>query len=333
MAVTQKDIAHKLGVSPSLVSRVLGGRAKEIGVLPSTIRRIENAARELGYVPNAAALQLKGAGGMVLGVAAADMADPFFGSLLAAIIRASHQRGYALTLAGFEHREAEPREVQLLLQQSLSGLIVAGSGPVDWLAPFIQRGIPIARIGGGRTPRGVHQVEPDTVTGYIALLHHLASLGHRRLAFIGASSHVHRERLAIARRLARTSGLDLPMERSFFCHEDVMQAGETGARALLKTNTHRAAAVICSSDAVAFGALRVFAEQGIRVPRDLSVAGFDDLPLSSLTSPPLTTLRQPVDAMVEQALDCIGAQQPGKSKTRMPVSLIARESTSRLQGT
>ena len=125
MRIRQKDIAKRLGLSTSLVSRALAGKAASIGVRPETVLQIEQTARALGYVPSAAARQLRGTSAGIAGVVAADLQDPFFGPAVAEIIRQSHQAGYALSLVGFDQRGAESPDLGLMLQQDLCGLIVA----------------------------------------------------------------------------------------------------------------------------------------------------------------------------------------------------------------
>lgn len=325
--ITQKTIADQVGVSTSVVSRALSGRAAEIGILPETVRRIEQAARRLGYVPSAAARQLKGAGMRVLGVVAADMEDPFFGPLLAEIIRTSHARSYALTLAGFDRRQPGEADLRLLLEQDLAGLIVAGSGSAPWLDPFLRRGLCAVRIGSGPARDGLHQIAPDVGGGYAELSAHLRKTGRRIAGFIGADIDIHRARLDLFRSAAERNGIETPARAAVFASADVLAAGVEGARALLNRKDPPPGAWVCSSDAVAFGAIRVLASRGFRVPEDIAVAGFDDLPLARLTSPPLTTLRQPIAGMVAAALDRIADPTQGGAPTLYPVPLIVREST------
>jgi DNA-binding LacI/PurR family transcriptional regulator len=165
MRVTQKQIARQLGLSPSLVSRALAGTAHLIGADPATVQRIESTARSLGYVPNAAARQLRGAGQPVLGLVVMDLEDPFFGPAVAEVIRQSHAAGYALSLAGFERRKAEAADIQLLLQQDLKALLVLGSGPLDWVNRFLERKVRVIRLGSGSARRPAWSRSPRTRTG------------------------------------------------------------------------------------------------------------------------------------------------------------------------
>ncbi|HKL20692.1 MAG TPA: LacI family DNA-binding transcriptional regulator, partial [Tichowtungia sp.] len=148
MAVSQKQIAEKLGVSIALVSRVLSGKASEIGIAPQTIERVLSTAQEMGYVPSAAALALKGKATRTLGVVVYDFNDPFFGALIEQLQMRAHEHGYSLMLAGFLNRIPDEKDLQPLHKHALDGLIVIGTDlHADWLRDFEH--LPVARIGHG----------------------------------------------------------------------------------------------------------------------------------------------------------------------------------------
>lgn len=325
--VTQKSIADKMGISPSLVSRALAGTADAIGILPETIEQIKKTASAMGYIPNAAARKLRGSGGPVLGVVSTDLEDPFFGPVLAEITRSSHIAGYALALAGFDHRAVETRELNLLLEQQLDGLIVLGGGPIPWVQPFVSRGMPVVRLGGGADEKGVHQISPDERQGFGLLIQHLKKHGHQHIGFLGAAVDSHVGRYAIFRAALKTAALPLDRKHTLTFSRDVMTAGLQGGEILLKqVGDKPPSAVICSSDTVAFGLLRVLASAGMRVPDHISVTGFDDLMLARLTTPPLTTLHQPIPEMVALALKLIAQGKSETATTRLPLTLIHRAS-------
>ncbi len=325
---TQKDIARELGISASLVSRALAGTAKDIGADPATVRLIQKRASALGYVPSATARQLRGLGQPIIGLTVADLQDPFFGPAVAEIIAQSHRSGFALTLTGFEQRRPKPEDVQLLLQHDLKALLILGSGPLDWITPFLQRHVPVLALGSGPARRGVIRLAHDEALGMKLLVDHLLQAGHRRLAFIGAQIDSHRERLHLLRQLLRQQGLKLDSGWSILAGTEVMEAGERGMNQLVETSQgHWPSAVICSSDAVAFGVLRAAALHGLRVPEHLSVTGYDDLPLARLTTPSLTSVRQPLPAMIRDAMRMIAEGAFHKPPALYRPTLMARGST------
>ena len=326
--ITQKDIARELGVSSSLVSRSLAGTAPAIGANPGTVRRIQEQARRVGYIPNAAARQLRGHGQPVVGLVAADLEDPYFGPAVAEVIRQSHRAGFALTLAGFERRQPGLSDVDLLLQHDLKALLILGGGPLDWVKPFVERGVAVIRIGRGLACPGVAEVTLDELTGMGLVVRHLTDLGHRKLAFIGAKLEVHEYRLSLVRQLLRRRGLSLMRGCAILSDPDVNEAGVRGVNLLAAARGEDwPTAIICSSDAVALGVLRGLANHGLRVPEHVSVTGFDDLALARLATPPLTSVRQPMAEMVGEALRMVRAGRDAKPSAPHVPSLMVRAST------
>ena len=327
MRVRQKDIAQRLGLSTSLVSRVLAGTARSIGVRDDTIEQVTRTARKLGYVPSAAARQLRGASAGIVGVVAADLQDPFFGPAVAEIIRQSHRAGYALSLVGFDQRDTGTPDLGLMLQQELSGLVIVGSGPLPWVAPFVARGVPVARIGSGPAPRGVRSFGLDEGRAAAAIVDHLAALGHRRAGIAGADLEVHRDRCALLARTFARAGFAAPA--TALGPAPVLEAGEPACRELLaRAGTKRPTAIVCSSDAVALGVLRHLSDAGLRVPQQVSVTGFDDQTIARLASPPLTTIRQPLPDLVREALRHI-ADPRSAAPAPLQGLLVPRASTAR----
>lgn len=326
--VTQKTIAGQLGLSASLVSRALSGKAAAIGCTPETVERIRDAANRLGYLPSAAARRLRGDGGPLLGVVAADIADPFFAQVLAGVIRRGHERGCALAVAGFERRRIHPRDLAVLLEQDLSGLLLIGGGNEYGETGVLRRGIPVVRIGAIAPRAAFAQIGPNEEAGFRRLLNHLAKLGHRHLGLVGADQAVHRERLERVRKLAPSYRMRIAPHQVVFGSDEVLKAGmEGGQRLVRQTGAKRPTAVVCSSDTVALGVIGALCAEGLRTPEDVSVTGFDDLLLSRLATPPFTTLHQPVDAFTEFALEALLGGHPLPRIKRFPVELMVRGST------
>lgn len=328
--VTQKAIARRLGVSPSLVSRALGGTARDIGADPRTVRRIQEEAAALGYVPSAAARQLRGVGRPVLGLVAADLEDPFFGPAVAEVVRQSHRAGYALALASFEHRQPALSDVEVLLQQHLRALLVLGGGPLDWAKPCVARGLHVVRIGSGARPAGpgITEIRVDEAQGFDLVVRHLAERGHREFAFVGARQTIHERRAVLVRQALRRRRLALPDELAIVAGRDVLEAGLLGVERLERACGGRwPTALVCSSDAVALGVLRGVARAGLRVPDHVSVTGFDDLALARLSTPPLTSVRQPLADLVADALRAVAAGAPAKAPPPRPLHLMVRGSS------
>lgn len=303
--VTQKTIAKKLGVSPSLVSRALCGTAGNIGASEKTVSRIRNEAKRLNYAPNAAALTLRGSKSMTIGVVIKNFDDPFFGSMTGELQRLSHDRGYSLLLTGFDS-ELSQIDTSTLLRYHLDALIICGSDTcAPWIKPFLKKGLPIVQIGSGETYPGINRVEMDEECGVTLLLEHLRALGHEDIGFIGENTAPHKRRKQIFSSMMKkmrlkekpTLAISVPAEKN---------SGIKAMKTLLgKAGKNMPSAVICADDSIAQSGLRAIHDLGLNVPQNISLTGIDDIPSASLMIPSLTTIRAPIGMMVRAAFDLV----------------------------
>ena len=328
--ITQKDIASRLGVSVTLVSRVLGGKAEEIGAAAATVASIRRTAADLGYVPNATARILRGVSSRTLGVVVYDFEDPFLGALIGALQRLAHREDHTLVLAGLEQRREDPDALRPLAKHGISGLIVVGSGGrEDWLEGFLARGLPVARIG--TSPGATHAtVAVDSARGIAALLGHLGRRGIRRVGFIADALPAHRERLRGFVAQAGALGFETRSEWQVARPEPATAAGLQATRELLRRGGERPQALLAAGDAIAIGVLRALRESGLAVPGAMAVTGFDDLPLADALTPALTTIRQPVADLARTAFGWVAGAGRSPAATAaqvlLPGELVVRES-------
>lgn len=327
---TQRDIAEKLGVSVSLVSRVLSGKAEAIGVSPDTIERVRTAADRMGYVPNAQARILKGAPGMTFGVLVYDFEDPFFGAVIGALQAQAGEKGYSLVLAGFHRRQVAERDLEPLLKHRIDGLVIVGSAEIgDWVEPFRQDKIPMVRIGTGPLPADVAEVGVDEMAGMRLLVEHLVGLGHRKIGYVGGAETYQPQRFLAFRQALEDSRQTL--EDPVYAPGDghVSEAGYAATRALLDRGQDLPTALVAASDLVALGVLRALNEAGYRVPDDVSVAGFDDLPFAAMASPSLTTIHQPFNAFAKEAVAFLSGSRRAERPLMLEPRLVTRASCGR----
>jgi LacI family transcriptional regulator len=320
MAVSQKQVAERLGVSIALVSRVLSGKAEAIGIAPDTIDRVVKAAREMGYVPNAAALTLKGKSTRTIGVAVYDFNDPFFGALIRQIQILAHENDYSLVLAGFLNRVPDEQDLLALHKHSIDGLLVLGSdAEAGWLRDF--RHLPVARIGHGSDAEESVRISIDEEDAARQLVGHLAASGRENLLCISSPQPAQRLRRAALEQAVANSGMRfsavLPEET------DPFAAGQETVRNILEAGLE-ADALVCATDRIAMGALHALAEAGIDVPGQVAVTGFDDIPFASEFIPALTTVRQPLEEMVRQAFHAIIDPHPPQTAS-FPGTFVARQ--------
>lgn len=330
--VTQKDIARKLGVSVTLVSRVLAGKAHIIGAAATTAESIRTTAEAMGYVPNATACVLKGAPSRTLGVVVYDFEDPFLGAITGALHHLAHARDYTLVLVGFEQRRVDAQALRLLSKHGISGLIVVGSGSNDdWLDVFRTRSIRMARIGSGPTANQV-AVATDNADGMEKLLTHLRHKGYLRAGFIGSQHPSHQERLSLFTAITTRLGISTRPEWQTTLADPSTLTGYSAARELFARQRHALPrALVAANDAIAIGVLRAAQEHRLRVPDDIAVTGFDGIPFADMITPALTTVRQPLQAMTRTAFEWVTGETTSAT-IKEPVillqgDLIIREST------
>jgi LacI family transcriptional regulator len=333
--ITQKDIARQLGVSQALVSRALTGTARQIGAAPATILRIREAAAQLHYRPSAAALTLRGTPTRTLGVVIKDFDDPFFGHLIGTLQGLALRRDYSLILTGAS-KDRQSDELSALLKHQVDGLFVVGSDFVpQGLASFLQHGVPVVLIGSGARVPGACRVSMDEQHGLLKLVRYLKRLGHRRIGLLGNHTATTARRQALVAKLLQQE--DVPLQARWVATPPVTapEAGYQGMQNLLQSGRdQRPTAVIAVEDVMAQAALRALFEAGLQAPRDISIAGIDDIPAAAMTIPALTTIRQPMRKMVEAAFDLLvrpAGPRTARKEQQVVIQpeLMIRESCSR----
>ncbi|MEV7520167.1 LacI family DNA-binding transcriptional regulator [Streptomyces sp. NPDC091371] len=348
MAVTLAEVAAHAGVSPATVSRVLNGGYPVAG---STRTRVEQAVEDLGYVVNGPARALAAATSDLVGVLVHDVADSFFG-----ILAGSLQSALAPVGTGGARRlafvcntegvpEAELAYLVLLEGQRAGGLVLTG-GAVEEpehtaaLAARIARaaanGAPVVLCGRPPLPvpagLPVATVMFDDRGGAFRLAEHLLSLGHRRIAYIAGPPGLSTTRERLAGHHAALVRHDPGLAET--CAELTVHAGFERAagydatRELLRRGA-RFTAVAAANDTVATGVAAALREAGIRIPEDVSVAGFDDLPVCVDTAPALTTVRVPLREAGVLAAQLVTGRRPlpPGGITTLPTELMVRAST------
>lgn len=323
MAVSQKQIAEKLGVSIALVSRVLSGKAEEIGIAPETIARVTETAAEMGYVPSAAALAMKGKATRTIGVVVYDFKDPFFGAIIEQLQVQAHEHNYSLVLTGFINRIPQEQDLQPLYKHAIDGLIVIGTDlDARWLKHFSH--IPTARIGHGKEKEKSVRISVDEKAAAGLLFDHLKKRGRRRPIYLCADLPAHQLRYNIFRAAAESKGLKLDIKQS--SERSAFAAGSNAAewviRAGLETDT-----LICATDQIAIGALNALHQADISVPGQMAVTGFDGIEAGRQFIPAVTTIRQPISQIVEKAFRAVKNPSELSSWITLPGELAAGQTS------
>lgn len=313
-APTMRDIAEATGVSQSTVSRVLSGTPTAVPIAETTRKRVMETADRLGYRPNPLARGLRGASTMLLGVIVRDITDPFFAGAIEAASLQANRRGYNVVL-GHAHQSADEAVALWAILEARHCDAILFLGDLRDRPALIEdlqsTRIPVVALWHGSRESGIPTVSVDNRAGVEAVVDHLVGLGHRRIAFAGP------KRLGdITERedayLASLERHGLPRRPEY-----VQEAGndfEGGAAALdeLMDLAEPPTAIAAPTDVLAIGMLHAAQRRGLAVPRDVSISGFDDIPVAAVSVPALTTVRMPTEAMMAAAIDLvIGPEQPG----------------------
>jgi DNA-binding LacI/PurR family transcriptional regulator len=334
---TIKDVSRLAGVSQSTVSRVLSGGHSVVPITAQTRERVVRAAQQLRYRPHPLARGLRGAGTALLGLIVRDIADPFFTAMLRVIAAEARRRGYNLVLGDACSSAEEAQALTQVLEVRHCEAILLVGDVVDeprLLADLSGTDLTVVAICQGARAPGLSTVNADGEVGARLALEHLFALGHRRIALLDAGwiGDVQPRRLAY-REFVREYGLRVPAKYQQVVKNDA-SGGVVGCARLLKL-PEPPTAIFATTDVLAIGALKAIQSTGMRVPDDVSVVGFDDIPFAAYTVPPLTTVRQPIEAMarlaIEIALGGAADQLTGAEKHWLTPELVVRDSTARLR--
>jgi LacI family transcriptional regulator len=299
-----KDIARHCGTSVTTVSRVLADRPSTVPISETTRRRILAAAEELGYRPNAHARALRTLESNTIGAIITDVGSPFLSILLRKIDSAARNVGYHLLLVTAESNAAERDSFDSTLDEYLvDGVIILGepSHQLELVSESIARRKPVVFVAREVESEGAYAVHVDNRKGTELALSYLMELGHRCIACIaGPDAADVQKRVQSYKEFVQYN--DLPDLPGYI--QTVKEDYEGGYRAAhhLLTGTDPPTAIFACADVMAIGAVYAAHELGMSVPDDLSVIGFDDIPVTRYTIPPVTTVHQPVDVMGEHTV-------------------------------
>ena len=333
---TMKDIAIATGVSRSTVSRILSDAPLAVPVAQETRARVLAVARDLGYRPNPLARALRGAPTMLLGAIVREITDPFFAGAIEAVSTAARVRGYNIVLGLAHARAREAHELATVLEARQCDAILLlgdmGDQP-QLLADLRDTHVPVIALWQGSGLDLIPGVQVDNDLGIRIAINHLVGLGHRRIAFIGGQPLGDiRERQA-AYRDAMAGILGEVPPAYILQVANTPEAGEAALNTLLAVRP-MPTAIVASTDVLAVGVLRGALLRGIRVPDELSVVGFDDIMMATVTVPGLTTIRMPIEAMAAEAVAlAVGANEPGPPDPGVTAGSDGRSSAGDGRGT
>ena len=328
---TLLDVARHAGVSPSTVSRILNGTAK---VSDDKRLAVMAAIEKMNFAPNQMAQGLKKGRSMTIGIVVQDISSPFFDETLRGVDDGLKGTGFASVIVSGHWNAAEEKErIRLLLARKVDGIILL-SGRLDDAAILqFANHRPIVSTGRALQTRSALGFKLDNEQGACLAVRHLIDLGHRRIAFVTgpANNNDADERLTGYTRALREA--DIAFDPALVTTGDFHEAGGLMAINRLFETNQQFTAVFAANDLSAYGVRLCLYRKGIRVPEDISLVGFDDLPGSSYTTPPLTTIRQPLYDMGRIATHALLTLINGDPVMAAipPLELVVRETTRRIR--
>jgi LacI family transcriptional regulator len=314
--VTIRDVAARAGVSVATVSRVFNNKGP---IRETTVRKVMDVAGAMQYVPHAGARSLSTRSTRTIGVVLPDLHGEFFSEVIRGIDLAAREHGYHLLLSGSHADRDEMRAVVQAVRGLVDGLIVM-SPDLDpaALCGELPAGIPAVLLNAKADGRP--SITIDNAGGARDVVRHLAALGHTHIAFITgpARNNDAEQRRRGFRAGARACGVEAIEVAGDFTEESGYEAAKQ-----LMARKPRPTAVFAANDSMAIGALSGFRDARVRVPDDVALVGFDDIPIARFLDPPLTTVKVPIAELGRRGLQLlIGEQIP----QRLETSLVVRRS-------
>ncbi len=335
--VRLRDLARRVGVHPSTVSRVLSGDPTA-RLSEATRRRILDLAYATGYRPNRLARSLKMQRTHILGMLIPDITNPFFSVLFRAVEDAAGGAGYNVILCNTDDTSARlEQHLRVLGEGHVDGLLIATAHRGDpAIGGLRARGMPYVLVNRRRDDADDSWIVSDDRGGARQAVEHLACLGHRRIGHIAGSAEISTtaERLAGYREAMAERGL--PVDERWIVEGGLVESeGEQGMEQVLRLpGAERPTAVFVANDFAALGAMAALRRAGVRVPDEMSIVGYNDSQLAGRSQPPLTTLRVPLQEMGRVAADTLIKRLTGEAgvahspvQVVLPVELVVRGST------
>lgn len=297
--VTIKDVARAAGVSVATVSRVWNEAAF---VSPETRRRVAEVASRLGYSPHGAARSLITRTTYALGVLLPDLYGEFFSEIIRGIDHTAQANGYHILVSSSHDSKDEIDAALRSMRGRVDGMIIMSPDlEARRTLQTLQGNFPVVLLNGGAESKEFDTITIENHEGARQMTRHLISRGHRRIAMISGPQRNYdaTERLRGYRTALAESGIEL--DESLVVQGDFSELSGHGAVKQLLDLASRPTAIFAANDSMAIGALSALRENHLRVPDDIAVAGFDDIPLARYMNPPLSTVHVDISQLGERA--------------------------------
>jgi len=322
--IKMSDVAREAGVSVATVSKVVNGR---YGVAQATLDRVQQVISDLGYEASLGASSLRSHRTHVVGILVAEF-EPFSTELLKGAAQAIGSTDYELLAYSGGGRRASVGWERRYLSR-LGGTLIDGAIIVTPTVVDAQSVIPVVAIDPHTGPSGLPTVDADNFAGGVMATEHLLSLGHRRIGLMGGRPDLESARLREAGFRAAMQAAGAAVDETLVVNGGYRPETATQPARDLLDRPDRPTAVFAANDLSAIRTIEIAGELGLRVPDDLSVIGFDNVPESALCEPPLTTIHQPLRDIGARALHLLVDLLDGKdgaTHLRLPTRIVERAS-------
>jgi LacI family transcriptional regulator len=335
MKITLRDVAKRLNLSPTTVSRALDGYDD---VAESTRKLVIETAQEMGYAPNRAARQLRRRQtdtiGYIIPSNNVGFADPFFSEFIAGLGDEASAHNYDLLVTTAPPASpSEKSQYQRWVQGGkVDGMVINRVHLDDWRLHYLaEQGTPHISLERSLAQLDFIGVEVDSFSGFLELMAYLVKKGHKRIAYIGGDIELKIENDHFAGYQAGLKTVHINPDSSLVIRADLTSEGGYQAAEYLLTLANPPTAIVCINDLTAIGAMHASNQHGLKVGRDIAIAGFDGIADTAHTQPPLTTLDQPVYTIARQLVTMLLAVINGESlaerQVKIQPKLRIREST------
>lgn len=334
MSPTIKDIARQVGKSITTVSRAL---ADYDDVSPETKELVRKVAAEMGYSPNSMAQRLQKQHtdtlGLILPTFGPRFSDPFFSEFIAGIGNKAALFGYDMLVSthppGERELEAYRRNVQ---SHRVDGFIIVRTRRQDPRIDYLRKAaFPFVAFGRTEGPLDYPFVDEDSEYGMRLAVDHLYQLGHQHIACIYPPTNLNFSPHRLSGVRMRMEELNLPIRDEWFIQGDLTQAGGYEVANRLIGLPNPPSAILCCNDLMAFGAMSAAQDHNLTVGQNISITGFDDIPMAEYSHPPLTTLKQPVyqigSRVCEMLVQTLRREKLKEQQVILKPELIARQSS------
>ena len=326
------EIAKRANVSTATVSRAINQSGP---VKAATARKVWRAITELNYYPNSHARTLVSGRSRLIGLIVSDITNPFFPELIRSFEDHAARQQYDLLLTSTDYLTTRMTScLRRMLERKVDGVAMMTSEmDLSLIKELGRRGVPLVFMDVGQVGPKMSHVAIDYANGIRQAVDHVAGLGHKHIGFISGPLDLHSARTRRQAFLDAIRGHRLTPDKRLIREGTHTAEGGNKAMAAILRLTRRPTAVVCSNDWTAIGALRAIHAAGLKVPADISLVGFDDIPLVSYTTPPLTSVRMSAADVGATAFDAlfqlIGAERLEGDVYQVPTRLVVRESTAR----